>query len=92
MIILHSLFLVQRTILSVVVARLDGRIVRDLISANKKGFARGIGLWFLLALPSTCEWSVSSHRSAQLTGFSHVRHKCHEYGLRDICGSPLNRD
>ena len=50
---LHSTFLVARTLLSVVVARLDGRIVRDLVSADGPGFARGIGLWFLLAIPST---------------------------------------
>jgi hypothetical protein len=50
---LHTVFLVARTILSVMVARLDGRIVRDLVSANGKGFLRGLGWWFALALPST---------------------------------------
>ena len=49
----HSFFLVLRTVLSVGVARLDGRIVRDLVSADGKGFLKGIGLWFLLAIPST---------------------------------------
>lgn len=53
MLVLHTFFLVQRTVLSVLVARLDGRIVRDLVSADKAGFLRGIGLWFLLAIPST---------------------------------------
>jgi len=68
--VLHSTFLVLRTVLSVAVARLDGRIVRDLVcyfvstpqgfclrclqvSADGKGFLKGIGLWFMLAIPST---------------------------------------
>ncbi|BEI87672.1 uncharacterized protein CcaverHIS019_0103900 [Cutaneotrichosporon cavernicola] len=53
LLILHTFFLVVRTYLSVLVARLDGRIVRDLVSANGKGFLRGLGWWFVLALPST---------------------------------------
>ena len=51
--VMHSFFLVLRTVLSVGVARLDGRIVRDLVSADGKGFLKGLGLWFLLAIPST---------------------------------------
>ncbi|UZJ52748.1 hypothetical protein CBS101457_002068 [Exobasidium rhododendri] len=50
---IHTGFLILRTYLSVLVARLDGAIVRDLVSANGKGFLRGLGLWFLLAIPST---------------------------------------
>ncbi|TXT08221.1 uncharacterized protein COLE_05145 [Cutaneotrichosporon oleaginosum] len=53
LLLLHTFFLVARTYLSVLVARLDGRIVRDLVSANGKGFLRGLGWWFVLALPST---------------------------------------
>lgn len=50
---LHSFFLVLRTVLSVGVAKLDGRLVRDIVSADGKGFLKGLGLWFLLAVPST---------------------------------------
>lgn len=53
LLVLHTFFLVARTYLSVLVARLDGRIVRDLVSANGKGFLRGLGWWFVLAVPST---------------------------------------
>lgn len=48
----HSSFLVLRTVLSVAVAKLDGRIVRDLVSADGYGFLRGLALWFALAVPS----------------------------------------
>ena len=57
---IHTCFLVLRTYLSVLVARLDGAIVRDLVSANGKGFLRGLGLWFVLAVPSTYTNSMVS--------------------------------
>lgn len=53
LVLLHTFFLVLRTILSVGVAKLDGRIVRDLVSGNGPGFLRGLGWWFAFALPST---------------------------------------
>lgn len=60
---LHSSFLVLRTVLSILVARLDGRIVRDLVKADGKGFLKGLGLWFLLAIPSTITNSMVSHNN-----------------------------
>lgn len=66
-VVLHSFFLVLRTVLSVGVARLDGRIVRDLVCANGKGFIRGLGLWFLLAIPSTYTNSMIRHLQAKLS-------------------------
>ncbi|KAJ3067078.1 hypothetical protein HDU98_009700 [Podochytrium sp. JEL0797] len=50
---LHTCFLVLRTYLSVVVARIDGMIVRDLISSNPKAFMRSLAFWFLIAIPAT---------------------------------------
>ncbi|OCH84612.1 hypothetical protein OBBRIDRAFT_798935 [Obba rivulosa] len=65
--VLHSSFLVLRTVLSIVVARLDGRIVRDLVSADGKGFLRGLGLWFVLAIPSTYTNSMIKHLQSKLS-------------------------
>ncbi|TQV96875.1 hypothetical protein V2A60_000490 [Cordyceps javanica] len=41
----HGLFLILRTYLSLVVARLDGEIVRDLVAGNGKAFTWGIAKW-----------------------------------------------
>ncbi|KAH6657736.1 ABC transporter transmembrane region 2-domain-containing protein [Truncatella angustata] len=41
----HGVFLMLRTYLSLVVARLDGEIVRDLVAGNGKQFLWGIAKW-----------------------------------------------
>lgn len=53
MVIIHSVFLILRTYLSVVVARLDGKIVKDLVAANGVEFLKGLGYWFAIAVPAT---------------------------------------
>ncbi|KAF9447678.1 hypothetical protein P691DRAFT_706310 [Macrolepiota fuliginosa MF-IS2] len=65
-VLMHSGFLVLRTVLSIMVARLDGRIVRDLVKADGRGFLRGLGLWFLLAIPSTYTNSMIRHLQSVL--------------------------
>ena len=41
----HAMFLMLRTYLSLVVARLDGEIVRDLVAGNGRGFLWGLAKW-----------------------------------------------
>ncbi|EJD54748.1 hypothetical protein AURDEDRAFT_110247 [Auricularia subglabra TFB-10046 SS5] len=65
-VVLHSIFLVLRTYLSVVVAKLDGRIVRDLVNADGRGFLTGLALWFALAVPSTYTNTMIRHLQSKL--------------------------
>ncbi|KAF8601576.1 hypothetical protein BDV93DRAFT_524751 [Ceratobasidium sp. AG-I] len=58
---LHTFFLLLRTALSVLVARLDGLIARNLVSADLKGFIRGIVLWLLLGIPSSYTNAMLRH-------------------------------
>ncbi|KAI8992395.1 ABC transporter transmembrane region 2-domain-containing protein [Pilobolus umbonatus] len=67
LLVLHSIFLVLRTYLSVVVARLDGRIVRDLVNGNRKQFARGLGYWFAIAIPATYTNSMIRYLQSKLS-------------------------
>ncbi|KAI8867899.1 hypothetical protein GQ42DRAFT_164497 [Ramicandelaber brevisporus] len=53
LIALNTLFLVLRTWLSVVVAKLDGRIVKHLVAGNGRKFIAGLMTWFAIAIPAT---------------------------------------
>lgn len=53
LLIVHTFFLFLRTWLSLVVAKLDGQIVRDLIAANGKQFLKGLAYWLLVAIPAS---------------------------------------
>ncbi|KKA26227.1 hypothetical protein TD95_000031 [Thielaviopsis punctulata] len=55
----HSAFLMLRTYMSLVVARLDGEIVRDLVAGNGKSFLWGIVKWCGLG-------SVASYTNATI--------------------------
>lgn len=49
---LHAVCLVSRTYLSLVVARLDGEIVRDLVAGNGRGFLLGLVKWIGVGGPA----------------------------------------
>ncbi|KAJ3094476.1 hypothetical protein HDU97_008026 [Phlyctochytrium planicorne] len=63
---LHTGFLILRTYLSVVVARLDGMLVRDLIAADPNSFVRSLGYWFLIAIPATYTNSMIKYLQSKL--------------------------
>ena len=49
----HSVFLVLRTMLSLYVAELDGKVVSSLVRGKGKEFLLGIVWWMLVAVPAT---------------------------------------
>jgi hypothetical protein len=49
----HSVFLVLRTLLSVYVAELDGRLVSSLVRGKGRDFLLGLGWWMTVAVPAT---------------------------------------
>lgn len=75
----HGVFLMLRTYLSLVVARLDGEIVRDLVAGNGKAFSWGIAKWcglggfasYVNAMIKFLESKVSIAFRTRLTRYIH---------------------
>lgn len=63
----HSVFLVLRTLLSLYVAELDGRLVSNLVRGKGKDFLLGLVWWMIVAVPATFTNSMVS----SLTGTPH---------------------
>lgn len=53
LIISHSGFLVLRTLLSLYVAELDGKLVSSLVRGKGKQFLRSVVWWMIVAVPAT---------------------------------------
>jgi ATP-binding cassette subfamily D (ALD) long-chain fatty acid import protein len=56
----HSVFLVLRTLLSLYVAELDGRLVSNLVRGKGKDFLLGLVWWMIVAVPATFTNSMVS--------------------------------
>ncbi|KAI8093058.1 ABC transporter transmembrane region 2-domain-containing protein [Halteromyces radiatus] len=66
MLVVHSGFLVFRTILSVYIASLDGRIVSALVQGKVKDFILGIIWWMTVAIPATYTNSMLTYMQSKL--------------------------
>jgi len=66
LLIVNSGFLVFRTILSVYVAALDGKIVSALVRGNGKDFLKGIVWWMGVAIPATYTNSMLTYMQNKL--------------------------
>lgn len=60
LVISHSFFLVIRTLMSLYVAELDGKLVSSLIRGKGKEFFQGIIWWMIVAVPATFTNSMVS--------------------------------
>ena len=66
LLILHTFFLVLRTMLSLYVADLDGRIVAALVRRKKEDFLRGIAWWMAVAVPATYTNSMIEYLQSKI--------------------------
>lgn len=53
LLISHTIFLVLRTLISLYVAELDGRLVSNLVRGKGKDFLGGLVWWMAVAIPAT---------------------------------------
>ena len=60
LVISHSFFLVVRTLISLYVAELDGKLVSNLVRGKGKKFLQGIVWWMIVAVPATFTNSMAS--------------------------------
>lgn len=66
LVISHSFFLVVRTLISLYVAELDGKLVSSLVRGRGKEFLRGIVWWMIVAVPATFTNSMLSYHQCKL--------------------------
>lgn len=63
LIISHSIFLVLRTMISLYVAELDGRLVSALVRGKGSEFLKGLVWWMVVAVPATFTNSMVRYNS-----------------------------
>ncbi|MCJ1460476.1 hypothetical protein MMC28_010858 [Mycoblastus sanguinarius] len=66
LLISHSFFLVIRTLISLYVAELDGKLVSSLVRGRGKDFLKGIVWWMIVAVPATFTNSMLSYHQCKL--------------------------
>jgi ATP-binding cassette subfamily D (ALD) long-chain fatty acid import protein len=67
LIISHSIFLVLRTMISLYVAELDGRLVSALVRGKGRDFMKGLVWWMCVAVPATFTNSMVSRNTSDPT-------------------------
>lgn len=81
LIISHSVFLVARTLLSLYVAELDGKVVSALVKGRGREFLLGLVWWMLMSVPATFTNAMLQYHQTKLALSyrtrltTHVHHK-----------------
>ncbi|KAM0720472.1 hypothetical protein Q7P37_004608 [Cladosporium fusiforme] len=70
----YSVFLVLRTLISLYVAELDGRLVSSLVKGKGKAFAKGLVWWMIVAVPATFTNSMTTLALRYRTRLTHHIH------------------
>lgn len=63
----HSVFLVVRTLLSLYVAELDGKVVSSLVKGKGRDFLLGLVWWMMVAVPATFTNSMLEYHQCKLS-------------------------
>ncbi|KAF2141319.1 uncharacterized protein K452DRAFT_272077 [Aplosporella prunicola CBS 121167] len=67
LLISHTIFLVLRTLISLYVAELDGKLVSNLVRGKGKDFLTGLVWWMVVAIPATFTNSMLSYHQCKLS-------------------------
>lgn len=67
LLISHSVFLILRTLISLYIAELDGRLVSNLVRGRGRDFLSGLVWWMIVAVPATFTNSMLSYHQAALS-------------------------
>lgn len=70
LVISHSIFLLVRTLISLYVAELDGKLVSSLVRGKGKEFLKGIVWWMMVAIPATFTNSMVAYALCKNGGIS----------------------
>jgi ATP-binding cassette subfamily D (ALD) long-chain fatty acid import protein len=68
----HSVFLVLRTLISLYVAELDGRLVSNLIRGKGREFLKGLVWWMIVAVPATFTNSMVKSFASKMNAFTNL--------------------
>ncbi|GAM84559.1 hypothetical protein ANO11243_025550 [Dothideomycetidae sp. 11243] len=63
----HTIFLILRTLISLYVAELDGKLVSSLVRGKGSEFLSGLIWWMLVAIPATFTNSMLSYHQCKLS-------------------------